>query len=436
MGKQLSIKQSRFKHVFAYGLLAFVLTLLALITLSNAKPTTATALDRAILSVSIQRYEPLPATPGSVVDVWISVENTGDEPAPNVALSIVETPVFKVYSDKSTQEIGVLQEHQEAVLHFKLKVSRTAVLGTNYLKVKYTSDKDTGYWIEEELPISVELRAPELMITEQKTVPETLKPSEEGVLTLKITNKGDTLLKDINLQLSLDDEFVCSQTGITGSNCQLVKKPIALIGSSTKRVLQDLKPGEFAELGFKFIIDNDADVGVYKIPFTISFYDEDGNQHSFNDYATIIVSYDPELMVYVDDLALQDNVLTAVITFNNPSLAQVKFLQCSVKVLNAELLNPTSNFYIGNIDSDDDETLDLKLKLDKDFEKQRDVQLEISTVFYDAFNNKHEKVFKVTIPKQKIPLAKKSKTLVTVLAILVIVLALLWIAKRLKHKKE
>lgn len=411
---------------------------LAMISIPLITRQATATLNNAMLNISILRYEPLPAVPGTIMDVWISIENIGDQTAEDVVMEFIDTPVFSVYNDEKVKHIGALQSHQEAMVHYKLLISRNTTLGTNYFKVRYTSNQATGYWFKKELPIDVEIRTPELVVTEQRTIPETTSPANKGVLFLKLSNKGDTLIKDISLQLNINDEYVCSTS--VSSYCQLVEKPIALIDASTKKVLQSLKPGETAELRFNFIVNNDANLGVYKIPFTVSFYDEDGNQKSFDDYVTVIINSKPDIIPNLGNIEATDKGFRVTITLSNPTPSTVRFLTVSVDS-NMKLSKPLNQYYVGNIDSDDDESIDIDLKppfkQSKNHEQATNLELNINASFKDEFSNQYEKTFKITIPYEDIPSSKSnnSKTWI-VAALIIVIIALIVLKNRKKRNKK
>ncbi len=134
--------------VFAIGLLA---------VLAFSLPAMALSLSNPLVEVSVLRYEPFPAEPGKMADVWLKVENFGKSSP--VSVEIVDNYPYTVVDGK--WDIGTLPMGEHSILHGRIVVDENAPDGVAKLRVRYDAG---GVAVERELEFLVESR-PEFRVS-------------------------------------------------------------------------------------------------------------------------------------------------------------------------------------------------------------------------------------------------------------------------------
>ncbi|MBU0472470.1 MAG: COG1361 S-layer family protein [Nanoarchaeota archaeon] len=342
---------------------------LMLIILSNV----SIAADRSYLTATLMKYEPQPAEPGKYVKVYVKLENTGTKTAENVMLEVIPEFPFSLDPGKSNQKyIGLLGGSKFHVAEFNLRVDENAVEGTNKLKIKYSLDKEQTSWAEKELDVSIQTENSVLSITDIQTEPTELIPGSTGTIQIEIENMANAYLSDITVSLDLSSDNL----------------PFAPMNSASEKNFYQLKTGAKEQVSFNIIAYPDAEAGIYKIPLTITYNDNVGNDYSKSDIVGVIVNSEPEIKVVVDSTTLLTGQSTGevVLKIINKGLGDVKFLNLKLgETDNYEVLSSTNEEYIGNLDSDDFETVDFKLLL-KSTEK---VEIPLTLTYMDNNNKEY-----------------------------------------------
>ncbi|MBN2421930.1 COG1361 S-layer family protein [Candidatus Woesearchaeota archaeon] len=343
------------------------------------------AADKSSLDLTLLSYSPAPASPGETIEVWIQIENLGTDKADSVALTMVENNVFTNYEKEDIKTYGILNQGRSVVAKFNIIVNSDASKGTNYLKIKYCSDYSSATgeasWVEENVEIDIQIHAPALVISEIKTDPERTRPGNEGELCIKIENKGSDLIRDLKVKLSV------------GSLTSFI--PL----SSTQHIIPALRPNSVTRECFDFMIDPETEAGTYRLPINMTFYDEEGTSINFDDYATIIVSSEPSIIISTDEAEYTDGAVETSVIISNNGLEPVKYMTVEItSAEGAEIISPKEKEYLGNIDIDDDATFTIKLKPLK-----KEANITIKMDYLNALNEEYseEKTVIIEIPPRQ-----------------------------------
>ncbi|MDM7918485.1 MAG: COG1361 S-layer family protein, partial [Methanosarcina sp.] len=156
------------------------------------------SLDKG-LSVDLLNQDPDPVNPGDVLEVRISIENTGYDDIENCFVEIKPEYPFKALSgEKLVESIGTLGKRSEddrrKVLKFKVGVENDINEGSYPLKVYlYSTDKKKKVSLTKELTIDIdsESNAEIEYISVEKLI-----PGEKTKLTFGIRNAGNSPLKN------------------------------------------------------------------------------------------------------------------------------------------------------------------------------------------------------------------------------------------------
>ncbi|MCD6590157.1 hypothetical protein J7K74_03160 [Candidatus Woesearchaeota archaeon] len=373
----------------------------------------------SLLKASIISYNPVPAAPGQLVDVWIQLSNGGTDSTKMVGIEVLNNSVFSVYGDESLKTFQPLQPYKNIVVKYTLMVSRNAPQGTNYLKIRYTSDYDSNTWIETELPIEVLMHAPTLIIKEINRKPETVRQGEEVLISMRIANQGSSLLKDIRAVIDTSDKMICS-----GQSCEIVESPFYPL-TSTNIVKSSLAPGKETILNYRVLISPSSDSGIYRLPLTITFYDETGVEHTQQEEISIIVKSDPELVTTLDDVKTDKGLIEPTISISNTGLEPVKALRVMITKIDGAILEyPLGEYYLGNIDPDDDAVLKLGI-----IPTRNVVNITLRYSYMDSMNKEYEEeeTLEIKMPK------KQSKAWIWgLVGIIVVIGIIVWIKKKRK----
>ncbi|MFH1174472.1 MAG: COG1361 S-layer family protein [archaeon] len=375
------------------------------------------AADYALLSASLMKYEPVPAEPGKYITVYIKLENDGDKAAKDVVMELMPHYPFSIDgSDQVSKNLGTLGSQREYVFDFKLRVAADAVTGDNELRMRFTSDN--GIWQENVFTITLQSGDATLGVVGAALQPAIIAPGEKGMLTIRVKNMADDVLKDITIALDL-----FSSTTATATSVSVLDPPFAPIGLTNEQKIFQLASGNTEEFAFPLQAYTSASPGLYKIPINITYYDNVGTKYTLQQLIGVVVGSEPELSVVVDSTTLRSVPMMGDITLKviNKGLSDVKFLDMRLGESAAyEIMSASNEVYLGNLDSDDYDTATYKLKL---LTAQDLLSLPVSIAYRDANNNPY--VLNTTVVAKLYANGDDTKAPVGLIVFIVIVLGVI-----------
>lgn len=394
---------------------------------------TAHVLAAPSLQVSLSKYEPYPASPGDTVKVWLLVQNTASDSSKDVAKNVVveltpEYP-FSMYGDPAIKTVGLLGAKNDYLVDFTLRVDDNAIQGTNRLKVK-VSDSSNNIQVERTLELFVQSRDTTIAIDSVKFVPEEIAPGSEGKVTITITNKAPTSFTDLNMKLYL-------QTVVAAT---LVDLPFAPVGSSAEKRIYRLDPGQSADFSFNLKAYPDTISKIYKIPLVLEYYDSLGNMKNKTDYIGVTVNSAPDISTILDRTDITKDKIAGTVTLKviNKGLGEIKFLNVIIQGSDDyEILSQSSVNYVGNLESDDYQTIDYKIALHNDVSS---VNIPVKLEYRDSTNRYYETIQKVPlnlIDSGKLDKANGKGFSATMIIVIIIVIAIAaWIFYKISKKSK
>jgi len=405
---------------------------IVLLMLIAGMSTSATALntldgESASLTATLLRYQPNPAEPGDVLDLYILLTNTGSNPARNVILEMKNNYPFSVDNSlDAVKEIPAIPGQETFLARYKVRVAKDADEGTNYLKVTFRT-KDSTVTKDQYLELQVLTNDATIGVDKINIKPETVAPGGHATIDLYLKNKADSRLRDITVTL---------QTSKTiGSTTSLI--PIAPLDGTFERRIIELTAAQEIVLSYNLIVEPGASSDVYKIPISIVFSDETGRKYNMSDQVGLIVNAQPALTVYLDSITAYSDKLQGAFTlkFVNAGLAQIKLLTAEIgQSEDFELISNSRKVYIGNIDSDDYETSQFSIKA-----KKSEFTIPVKLYYLDALNQEYnvdENIpVKLFSSKEVANGAPKSKAGYYVLAVIIIVIAF-FVYKRIRRNQK
>jgi len=312
------------------------------------------------------------------------VQNTGDSDAKDVSIEIIPQAPFTVYNDDNIKTIPLLGAQKDYLIDFNLKVDDNAVEGDNNLKIKYSIGASGT---EKDLQLYVQTKDSTLTIASVKMNPTEISPGSDGTLTITVKNNAPSTMTDLSMKLQLQ--------AIIGAT--LVDLPFAPMDSGTEHKIYRLEAGQSTDFTYALRVYPDAVSKVYKIPFTLTYYDSSGNAKNKTDYVGVVVNGVPDISMLIDktDLSMQKRTGSITLKIINKGVSDIKFLNVILqKSSDFESLSNTDTTYVGNLVSDDYQTaeynIDVKSKANK-------ILVPVTLQYRDANNKYYEKNFNVEL---------------------------------------
>ncbi len=394
-------------------IILLTIVLLSLVPLASAEVT---------LTSNLLKYEPIPAQPGQYVTVFVELKNMGNDDANNVAIELKNQFPFSV-ADDTRKEIGTLKAQQSYVVDFKIKVDSQAVVGANDLVIRYTNDPSLKSWQEDYHPINVRPTESSIAVVNVKVTPEEIIPGQEGTVQITVKNTADIMLRDISLQLGL-----MSVVGTTA-----IDLPFIPTNSVTEKKITRLAPNNQAIVTYNIKAYPTAAPGYYKLPLTVSFYDEEGTKTDKTDYLGVIVEATPELKIYVEDTKnlQKEEKGTVTLKFVNKGISDLKFLDVEVLPSKDYDLTDKTQTYVGDIDSDDYRSETFTLTPHKET-----IQLNVKVNYKNSNNKVYETTRTVSVNMNTANNEKKKISTASVVIALLVLLGIIFFFRRHKRRQE
>lgn len=382
------------------------------------------------LKLSVSNYNPLPAAPGRNVDVWINVQNVGTEEANNIELEIVDSTVFKLLSNNDRVKIiPVLGTQNDKIIKYTLKVSDSAPDGSNEILFKYTIGNIVGSTFESKTFIDVKSTEAPITISKVIMEPETITPGSSSELSLLIKNLAkSTSLKDVTISLGLAP--VVSATAI------LIDYPFVPVGSANQKTINRILPGQTAEIKFQLAAYPDATAQIYKLPIFLSYYDDTGTNYNKSVLIGIEVNSIPDILVVVESSEINSKVKEGTVSFEitNRGLSDIKLMTITLEESDDyEILSPSSEVYIGNIDSDDFENVRFEVKINGD---AKEIAFPLQIEYKDALNKRFSEDIQLKYVVREAHNGNSGATTIVILVVIVVIVGMIIFFKKRKKKRR
>jgi len=205
-------------------------------------------------------------------------------------------------------------------------------------------------------------------ITDVSSSPEQVSPGEIVDITIEIENIFAYDIENLNIKLNLEDV------------------PFAPYQSSSEKFLDKLEDGRDESFRFKLITLPETKSGIYKIPVTINYTDDNDTSQGKTELISVIVNSDSELKVSSQDSNVlikgRENILSIKIV--NSGLSDVKFVYASAPDISGIRFISEKEQYIGDIDSDDFDSISYNVYISES--ASSNVNLPVTLRFRDATN--------------------------------------------------
>lgn len=362
----------------------------------------------AVVDTTLQRYDPTPAQAGDLLTAYVNLYNNEDTTAPNVQLEILESSTIRP-EGQSVINAGSIGSFGLYTATVQVRVARDAPAGQAVLRLRVR--EGNGDWQERTQTITIRSQEAAVLINNVDIQPNTLEPGKTATVSLRLENNANSFLRDITTQLDLGET------------------PFVPLESSSRKKISELSPDEQATVTYTLAAQPAATSDIYRVPITISFTDEDGEVQEDQDYIGISVSSAPNTRAIVDSVSRTNGDVEVAVRIVNKGLSEVKFVEAELADEEGYTIPSSQRVnYVGNIDSDDWETLRFNIETD-----QQQVSVPLIYNYQDAFNNEIQEETTLTfgIPEE----TAQGVSFSTMLLILVIIAGGVWYWRKRKNKK-
>ena len=349
-----------------------ILSLMILLLVVVSATSVLAAKQGPLISADILKYEPAPVEPGGYVEVWVSVNNEGTTSEDFKIEFFPEYPFSLADGEDEMKTLKALPTQENAVIKFRLVVAHDAPNQDMPLKFQYQFGQSL-VWTRLTSDISIRTAGAILTVDEYSTIPEKIQPGDFITVDISLKNGGKITVKDIDVTMELDESVM------------------APIGSGNTKRIKEILPGETGKVSFTLIADTSAEIKVYSVPLKLQYKDIRNTEYEDETRISLIMSAEPDLILVVDSSEVTTPGAPGMVVLKviNKGIMDLKYLNARlVSTDQYEVLSPSNEEYIGNLDSDDFETFEFIIKT-----KQKDVRLNTIVEFKDTYNKEYSKTF-------------------------------------------
>ncbi len=207
-----------------------------------------------------------------------------------------------------------------------------------------------------------------LTITDVKTNPEQIEPGKTADISIEIENNLNEDIENVNIVLDL-----------TGN------VPIAPYQGSSEETIEKIKRGDDEKITFSIIVLPEASPGVYKIPVKINYLLNNTLQQKTGTIS-VIVDSSPKIRFSVEGYLIKGQEGTVDIRIINEGLSDIKLVSIQASQLSSVgTINSPLYEYLGNIESDDFETVEYRIFVKDSSATSISIPIKIN---YKDFSNK------------------------------------------------
>ena len=237
-------------------------------------------------------------------------------------------------------------------------------------------------WITHTFDIYVRTHDTMLNVEDVSVNPQDISPGGVFTLDIKLRNMADSAIKDLRAELEL------TRRDVLTTSSSYSELPFTPIGSTNLLMAKKINPLEQKIFSFELRVDPDTEPKVYRIPLTLSYSDDLGNETTEESMVAVVVSMDPEVIINLDDKSVyQANSKGDVsIGVYNIGVSSVKFASLELKESQDYEILSNPVIYLGNIESDDYETADFNI-----YSNKEDPKLSFELNYKDEFNKEYTK---------------------------------------------
>ena len=361
------------------------------------------------VDVNLVNYNPVPVIPGDSFDITLEVENNNAE---NVTVEIKARPDDPFFSEDNGRETIILDAGESEEVTFRIGVEGDTTKTEEELEFEYCINNEC-----DDIRFDIKIQKRIILNVEKvELVPETVAPGESALLKITLENIGSSLIKDVIVSLDLTE---------------IPFSPV----SSTSRSIDTIEGNSMEVVEFNIIALPDAVSGIYKVNMHLTFFDESNELHEKDELISLRVSSPPELSIIVDSNVIIEQTNEIIVKFVNTGLGNIKFLDVRLMPSDDYELLSNNHVYIGDVDSDDFETVEFSI-----FLKNKIKTLPLSVRYMDDNNEEYNDFINVKLnayteeEAKELGLIKTNRTSM-IITVIVTLAILFFIIRRLRKRR-
>lgn len=352
----------------------------------NESTSISSGLDKG-LTLDLLNQDPDPVKPGEVLEIRLSIQNTGYEDLENCVIEIKPEYPFKALTGETlVKNVGTLgkryEDTRQKVVKFKLGIENNVNEGKYPLKVYiYTTKDNSRLTLTKEFDIEIdsESNAEIEYISVEKMV-----PGQKTNLVFGIKNVGNSPLK--NAMFSWD----CTNDVILP------------VGSSNVKHINLIDIGDTANVSFEVLTNVNTKPGLYKLDMVLT-YDDIEELQTITEAGTVENQKRKEIKskagIYIGgttdfDIAFMERSPTGDYTFTVSNIGNNAANSVKVSVplqANWTVADGSSNSVVlGNLQKGDNTIADFSLK-PAAMEKELPIKFEITYTSNDGIRQTVER---------------------------------------------
>ena len=273
------------------------------------------------------------------------------------------------------------------------------------------------------LVISLFSLASAVTIKSAVTSPSEMAPGEIAKITIEIENILSDDVQNVNVALDLSGTV-----------------PIAPYQGSSEKSVDEIREGDDEKFTFNIIVLPEASPGIYKIPVKVS-YMVNGTLGTKNGTIGVMVNSPARIKISVEGYLIKGQEGTVDFRIVNDGLSDLKLVSVqTIQPVSGATINSPLYEYLGNIDSDDFETVELTI-----FARENSgssILIPLKIIYKDTTNKDftQEETLNVKVYSQEEAenlglIEKQNYTLYIAIGIIVLLYIFYRIRKRMKRKK-
>lgn len=383
------------------------------------------ASDNPVIKPTIANYQPIPAEPGQIHDVWVTFENLGSSDARNLEVEFVDSYPFTLVGEQNRKRtINRVSGFRDYTVRYQVLVENDAIDGNSDLLFRFSHSNQR---FEQTSTLPLQIRKPDTQLTVQSATsqPEQVRPGQDFDLNINLQNSANSgLVRDLTLTLNLEDVMMQGETSVR-------ETPFAPQGASNQQNLGRLSANNNEEFTFPLTAYPDASAGLYKIPLQMSYVTRDGEQVNREVTLTVRVASEPDFLVSVDSTTLNTESSSGEVTFSivNRGLSEAKFLNVILEESDDYTILERNSEYIGNLDTDDFDNVRFEVS-----PNTNEPRYTVTLQYMDAFNNE---LSREVVLHERLREANQETSFAWLIAlVLVLLLAGLYIWRRSSKSKQ
>lgn len=408
-------KNQKIIKIYLIGLLLFFIS--SLVTSANEDVKVGTSLNDIFIQFVSQN--PMPAKANDIVNLKFIVSNYGNKYHEDVVIEILPEEPLKKYGS-TVKVINLLMPYQKdsfaQLIDFDVFVLENAVSGEYKLKVRIYKLSNPQTYIERVVNIKVENEQVIFNLYNLTISPSKLKIGNQGKIEFILRNDGISTAKDVEIELNLPNGF----SVLNGVNAYLIR---------------EIKKDSNVPIVYSIFVDS-LNPGIYRGTLNIKYKVGNSNQIITKSFSIgLVVDVESNLDSYV----LYSNYKNGIVDI---SINVINLGNAPIKSVHAKLLESSDytivsgNSYLASIDSSDYDSMDFKIKTDKE-----NIVLKYEISWRDYYNKQYSRIFekeiRINIPQQNVK--EKNKKIEFAMIIGIILITIFWIfmfVDAIQNKRE